>query len=81
MNNTLDNQYNFLNFCENNAVSQNSVTEDPDIEQFKEQWAFLDPNGTMFISEELLVKLVMKGPFPLGVADAPTEEGAVVLSK
>jgi len=58
------------NFNDNNAMSHNSVTEDH-IELFKEEWAKLDPKGTMFIKEEILVKLVANVPYPLGVKDTP----------
>jgi len=60
-------------FADQDAAAHNAVKEE-DIEEFKTAWAILDPKGTMFIHEELLVKLVMRVPYPLGVRQTPRSE-------
>ncbi|CAK8987174.1 L type [Durusdinium trenchii] len=59
-------------FADQGAQVTNVVTEEH-IDEFKMEWSKLDPSGTMLINEDLLVKLVSRVPYPLGVDKTPKE--------
>lgn len=57
-------------FADQGAALASTVREEH-IDAFKEEWAKLDPKGTMFIKEDILVRLVSRVPYPLGVFGTP----------